>query len=334
MDNKVAPTTQKAPSVPPSPMMEMMKKYVNSKFGYNARALTDAKVTNVQQERFAYQIDMWTLMECRKMKKMTKPYAGENVPNAANRNEWEFSFDRPPTDFKKTKNDVRNLEETRWTTICAKCSGFCRYMCSSCKGDGGKPCYYCKVNALTAGDLDNKKACSHCNDSNVIQCSTCKSTGMIDCKRCKGCGKLLHWYQMKIKWYSIHSVSYQTNTKIPPKMIPKLIRQVPGKKDFWSYDQKWAKTDTFDKYFQNAFVKQHPNSQIKIEQLTEDFNKKHFKKAKKSCRIVQFKCEIQKIGITEVEYEAKDFTNKEDKEAGMSDGSRRNSFDSFFFSYR
>ncbi|UJR24655.1 hypothetical protein I4U23_006029 [Adineta vaga] len=316
MANKITPASEKSGTgSSSSPMMDMMNTYVKSKFGYNTTALTNAKLTG-QNERAAYQIDMWTLMECRKTKRMTQPYNGENIPSATNRNEWEFDFDRPPTDLKKTKNDVRTLEQTRWTTICRKCSGFCRYMCSSCKGDGGKPCYHCKVKALTDTDLSNKKTCSHCHDSNVIVCNTCKSTGMVDCKRCKGCGKLLHWYQMKIKWYSIHSVSYQSNTKLPMKIIPKLIRKAPGNKDFWEIDQKWTKTDTFDKYFQNTFVKQHPNSQINIEKLTEDFNKKHGSKAKKNCRIVQFKSIIQKLDITEVEYEAKDFTNKEDKEMG------------------
>ena len=82
--------------------MDMMNTYVKSKFGYNTTALTNAKLTG-QNERAAYQIDMWTLMECRKTKRMTQPYNGENIPSATNRNEWEFDFDRPPTDLKKTK---------------------------------------------------------------------------------------------------------------------------------------------------------------------------------------------------------------------------------------
>ncbi|CAF0767268.1 unnamed protein product [Adineta steineri] len=313
MANKVTPATGKSTSDgSSSPMLDLMKTYVKSKFSYNAKPLTNAKVTNVQQEHYAYQIDIWTLMECRTKKKINQPYNNETIANEGNRNEWDFDFERPAIDAKTKKTEVRNLDQTRWTNICLKCSGFNRYACSSCKGDGGKPCYHCKIKALTDNGLGSKKPCKYCNDSGVIHCLKCKSTGLVECTSCKGCGKILHYYQLSVKWYTIHSVSYLTNTDLPPKIIHK----APDKKNISITDQKWSKTDSIEKYFQTAFASQQKNPPIKLEQLTEDFNKKHVTKAKKNCRIVQMKCEIQKLDVTEVEYEAEGFKNKHDPKMG------------------
>jgi len=313
MANKIAPGAEKAlPPSETSPWLEIMKTYVKSKSGYQPNALETAKVTHVGQEHFAYQIDLWTLMECRQIKKKQEPYCGETISAVALVNEWDYDFERPETDLKKPQKDVRNLEQTRYTTACSKCNGYGRYLCSSCNGDGGKACYHCKVRALTDAGL-HKKPCSSCKDSRIMHCSSCKSTGLTDCKRCKSSGKILHWYQLVIKWYTIHSVSYQTNTPLPNK----LIHKAQGKKPYVLLkDEKWTNNNSFEKFLENSFTKQHPNSPVKPEKIIEEFNEKHSKKTNKNCRIVKVHCEIQTLDITEVEYETEDFKNKNDKNMG------------------
>ena len=135
---------------------------------------------------------------------------------------------------------------------------------------------------------------------------------MVDCDRCEKQGKLLNWYQLTIQWYVIHSVAYQANTPLPPK----LINTAPGKEIYKSFDEKWSNAHSFINDFQNAFANQHTSFPVKLQETADEFNKKHLTKMKKTSQIVQLKLVIQKLNITEVEYEIEELTNKRDANIG------------------
>ncbi len=102
MANRITPAGETPP--PPSlssPSLDLMKTYVQSKCCYHSSALTNAKVTYVEKERMAYQIDLWTLMEYRQVEKKQRPYKNEPTPHEALHNEWDYNFQQPPTVLNK-----------------------------------------------------------------------------------------------------------------------------------------------------------------------------------------------------------------------------------------
>jgi len=54
--------------------------HVDSKLCYHLDPMKTAKFIT-KHNRFAYQIDLWTLMDRRKLKKCEKPYDSEPTPN-------------------------------------------------------------------------------------------------------------------------------------------------------------------------------------------------------------------------------------------------------------
>lgn len=133
----------------------------------------------------------------------------------------------------------------------------------------------------------------------------------MKCSRCKTVGTLLFWWQLHIKWYTIYSVSYQTNTPITTRKI----RKAPTKQQYDDYDEKWSYIDTFREQFEKKFSSQK-NSEypVKIEELAQEFEKKHLNKTKKDRRIVRLKWNVQILNITEVVYELEGYTNNRMKD--------------------
>jgi len=144
---------------------------------------------------------------------------------------------------------------------------------------------------ITQTSQQPRQPCSHCFDSGIIRCSACNFTGIANCPRCRACGQLLQWYQLAIEWSTIHSVSYQSNTSLPRK----IIRDAPGKQTYWTIDQKWSNADSFDNYFRNAFANQNTPYPVKLDELNDDFNKNHLEKINSNARIVQVKWNIKKV---------------------------------------
>lgn len=296
---------------PSSPFLDLLKTYVASKCCYHSIALTSAQIINVRKGRVAYQIDLWTLRESRWLKKREKPYNGEPAPNKPLLNAWVYQVPPPSTDLKKKQKETRDLSDTFCKSTCPGCNGAGRYRCRSCGGNAGKRCYSCMK---TDGDPFYHDICRKCNGTGIIRCSNCNSTGIADCSRCNTRGQLLQWYELRLEWYGIHSVSYQSNTPLPPKLICK----APNKESYWSVDQAWSNSNVFDNYFQSTFAKQITEYPVKLDEITKEFNNKHARKLKSNSQIVKLKCEIQKLNITEVEYEAEGYVNKRNENMGKS----------------
>ncbi|CAF1161589.1 unnamed protein product, partial [Rotaria sordida] len=314
----IPPPVVSAAAVPPpsspSALLDLMKKYVQSKVCYNSAALTNARVTNVKQGCIAYQIDLSTLVESRSLEKLEKPYNGESTPAQALLNAWDYEFQQPTT-LKKYQKDTHDLIQASSKAVCPECKGATRFQCSSCGGNGRTACHYCSINASTqnSDQMYDRSVCSYCNNTRVTHCSTCNSTGAVDCTRCGTHGYILQWYQLTIEWYTIHSISLQSNTSLPAEIIYK----APGKQSCWQFDQKWSNACSFNNYFQSVFAKQRAEFPVKLDSLTEDFTKNHLEKVQNDGLIIRLKCEIQKLDIIEVEYEAEGFINKTDENMGM-----------------
>ncbi|MCC7159989.1 MAG: hypothetical protein IT281_10705 [Ignavibacteria bacterium] len=291
-----------------------MKTYVQSKACYNSSALTNARVTNVKQGSIAYQIDLWTLMESRSLEKREKPYNGEATPAQTLLNAWDYQFQQQPT-LKAHQKETHDLTQTCSKIVCPDCSGAARSRCPSCQGNGRQPCNYCRINSSTqiSGEIYDKSVCSYCNDTGVINCSACNSTGIVDCSRCRTRGHILQWYELIIEWFTIHTVSLQSNTALSAE----IVYEAPGKQPCWLFDQNWSNAYSFNNYFQSAFAKQRAEFPVKLDKLTKDFTKNHLEKIDNDCLIIRLKCEIQKLDIIEVEYEAEGFTNETDTNMGI-----------------
>jgi hypothetical protein len=294
MSNKIAPIPTNI-SNPADTLMEYMRMHVDSKLCYHSDPMKTAKFIT-KHNRFAYQIDLWTLMDRRKLKKCEKPYDGEPTPNTKFIDVFDYKYELPDTVLKKPKKVFSNLEKTQWKADCPDCSGNGMKTCKACKGNGYTRCRFC----LGGG------SCLHCDGSGRIGCSRCNRKGDVKCGRCKTVGSLLFWWKLHIKWYTIHSVSYQTNTP----MTPRKIRKAPTKGHYDDYDKKWSYIDTFREQFEQKFTSQK-NSEypVKLEELAQEFEKKHLKKTKKDRRIVKLAWNIQILNITEVVYQLQGYTN-------------------------
>lgn len=305
----VLPATRPAPSSSLE-LLNLMKTYVRSKSCYNPSVLENAKVTDIKQGGIAYQVDIWTLSESRSLEKLERPYNGEATPAQNVRNAWDYEFGQP-TNIRKYLKEIHNLKETCSRVICSNCNGTIRIRCSSCGGAGKVSCVHCKLNSPVQGNY--KKYCSYCNGTCVILCSTCNSAGMIHCSRCSARGHLLQWYQLTVEWCVMHSVSFQSNTALPNE----IIYEAPGKQPCWLYEQKWSSSQSFDHYFQSIFDRQQTEFPVKLDRLTNDYIKHHLRKIEKNFLIIKLKCEIQKLDIIMVEYEADGYKNPIDPNMGM-----------------
>lgn len=314
MTNRVEPTTE-VPSAPKesSPFLDLLKSHVNSKLCYNSSALDKAKVGKVDKSQVAYQIDLWTLVETRELKRLQKPYQNEPVPGQPVQQAWSYDFRSPATVLSGKKKEVHNLLDTHTVTVCSECNGVGRHTCPSCQGACAKPCTNCSMEVLPNTDkILYRKTCSFCKGSALEQCTTCDTIGYVNCKRCDKRGKIRHWYELTIQRYTIHSVSFQSNSQLPPKIIKKST----GKEVYWSNDQEWSKTTPLLEHLKKQLPDQQASFPVKAQEIVEDYDKKHLKNIKENCEISRIKCEVRKLSIAEVEYELDGYVNKKYQNMG------------------
>ena len=308
MANRIQPApTASSPSS--AALLNLLKGYVKSKACYHPAALENARVTNMDQGCGAYHIDLWTLVEHRVLKQAHRPYNGEITPDQPAGDKWAYTFQQPSTIVKDKHTEVRDLEHTRRRTVCPQCNGMGHGVCYSCKGQVGKPCHYC-TNRPAASSVN--QPCSHCQGSRTIRCTVCNATGVANCPRCRTHGQVLQWYQIVMEWTTNHSTTYQTNTSLPLE----LVRNTPGKQTCWAIDQKWSYGESFDNYFRNAFENQNTSYPVKLNEISDDFNKNHLLKVNDDARIVQIKWDIKKLDIFEIEYELEGYENKKNRHMG------------------
>lgn len=80
MSNKVAPTPANI-HTSDNPLMDYLRTYVDSKLCYHSDTLKTAQFIT-RHSRFAYQIDSWTLMDRRELKKNVKNHTMVNQLHA------------------------------------------------------------------------------------------------------------------------------------------------------------------------------------------------------------------------------------------------------------
>lgn len=322
MTNRVTPTTElpqsdlkpsaskelsSSDSQTSSPFLDLLKSHVNSKLCYNSSALTKAKVDKVDKSQVAYQVDLWTLIETRELKKLQKPYHNEPAPGQAVQKAWSYDFRSPATVLNRKQKEVHDLLETHSVSTCSECDGVGRHTCPTCQGSCAQACSNCSMEVLPNSDkIYHRKTCLSCKGTGLEQCKTCDTMGYVNCKRCDKRGKILHWYQLTIQRYTIHSVSFQSNSLLPPK----IIKKSPGKEVYWSNDQEWSKATSLVEHFQKKLPDQQTTFPVKPQEIAEDYDKKHLKHIKENCEISRIKCEIQKLSIAEVEYKLEGYVNK------------------------
>ncbi|CAF1251400.1 unnamed protein product [Adineta ricciae] len=239
MASKVAPAPDTS-----SPFLDIMKTYVQSKICYHPSALMNANVTNVNTKAAAYQIDLWTLIDRRTIEQQGRPYNGENTPQEQLRDPWSYDFGRPAIVLENRQKSVHDLMQTSWKAVCSKCNGHGMHNCAFCHGRGRRACTHCRT---TGNSTQHAHQCTSCHGTHTVKCSNCRGHGKVSCARCNRRGVLLHWHRLTIEWYTLHSVSYQSNTPLPVKKI----KQAPGKQNYLSFEQGWSQTAQFDQYFQS-----------------------------------------------------------------------------------
>ena len=311
MANRIEPAFE-ASALSSSALLNLMQGYVKSKACYHSAALENARITNIDQGCGAYEIDLWTLVEHRELRQTYQPYNDELTPDQPAGDKWAYIFQQPATILNQKHTQIQDLEQTRRRIVCSQCTGAGHNVCHSCKGKVGRPCHYCRNKRPPANSTQPRQPCSHCHDSGIIRCTTCNSTGVSNCPRCQARGQVLQWYQLMVEWSTIHSTSYQSNTSLPRKVI----RDAPGKQSYWSIDQKWSYSDSFDNVFRNAFNNQTTSHPVKLNELNDDFNKNHLQKLNDNARIVQIKWDIKKLDIFEIECELDGYENKRNPHMG------------------
>ncbi|CAF1514945.1 unnamed protein product, partial [Didymodactylos carnosus] len=297
---------------PPPPLgfpdyLPYFKRYIDSKWCYHSSAVATATIIDVQ-DKFAFQIDIWSLIEQRWLDWDENPYRGEETPNEPVGDIWSFHFNVPITIIEGKRTDYINLYHTQDKTICLSCDGAGIRTCSSCDGAGHIDCNVCK----RSGTQANGEKCSNCDGRGITQCSSCGTTGKQNCSRCDTVGWLLRWAVIRVKWFTIHSVLYEQNSTLPEKRI----RKAP-KTDFCTRDIPWSTDYTLDNYSDLfKYIQQYSPIQFQ-NHITEEYQKKHLSKADRSDRkMVKLSCSISQIPVKEILYTTGNHINKADPKKG------------------
>ncbi|CAF3924966.1 unnamed protein product, partial [Rotaria magnacalcarata] len=274
------------------------KQYIGSKLCYSAAPLDQSKLIKTQ-ERVAYRVDMWTLMENRTLEWTTKPYRGEDTPNLAVENlfQWEEnSFVYPRTDVEGIVKKSYPLEDTQTKIMC----GFCR-------GQGAQKCARC----YGQGHLIPQNGYS-------TRCVACNGQGKLNCTHCDGSGLLLKVATLKFEWESISSVSCYQNTFLPDK----LIRLRRNKAVVFDSDIEWKSSMVLTSFpgFIETIQERTPGDFS--DKLIKDIQKQYqthyiqLKKPTQSNRITRIKCLIRQVDVLEVDYRLDGYINKVGRNKG------------------
>ncbi|CAF0947772.1 unnamed protein product [Adineta steineri] len=263
---------------------------VKSKFCYNSGPIDTATFIKSQQ-RIAYWVEMWTLMEHRSVKTEERPYKGESASGQAAGNIFDLKnlpIQTPQTNIKGTQKTSCPLVNTQRKVICGQCNGRGKQQCASCAAQG-----HLIPNA----------------NNNNTQCTTCRGTGNLNCTKCVGACFLLRWEVLTIEWNTKQTVSAYQNTFLPEKKI----RFRPKKKVFFDADHDWNNFVLLTNYpdlYETIAIRTPPDMARKFGQDIEKQYLTHYAALKPSIIMRQMKILIRQVDIIEIDYQLEGYTNK------------------------
>ena len=284
------------PTLPDNPYdFEHFKHYIDQKLCYNSAPLTQSAFIKAQ-ERIAYRIDMWTLMEQRSVEWRTKPYTNEETPGKTLGNifHWEdLPFETPRADLEREVKASCPLKDTQ-----------CKIRCTSCNGKGTQPCPSCHGQ----GHIIPRSGGS-------TLCPRCRGQGRLNCSTCTGSGLCLKWAVLTVKWNSFNTVSCCQNTFLPEKMIRRRL----NKSIFFDGEQEWANNiflTSYNELYQNIHGRVPADLSDKLGKELQKQYQTHFIQKKQSTLIRRIKCLIRQVDIIEVDYRLEGYVNKGEQHRG------------------
>ena len=269
--------------------------YVKDKACYNATPVTNAKIVQAQ-ERVAYRVDLWTLMEHRSVEWKEKPYRGESAtgqPLLDIFNLKDLPFETPATVIRGTQKVSHSLEYTQRKIACTSCTGKGSAPCGSCYGQG--------------------HVIPRCNQR--TQCSKCHGQGTLNCTKCKGSGFLLTLAVLTVEWNTIHTEACYQNTFLPEKLILKRLK----KSVFYDEDYEWNNSLFLTGYgtlYETIGARSPPDLAKKFGQDIQKQYHTHFARLKKQMIIRRMKCLIRQVEIIETDYQLEGYINKSEQHSG------------------
>lgn len=285
----VGPLNQ-TPTLPADPYsLSHFQLYIKSKPCYNATPVADAKILK-SQERIAYRVDLWTLMEHRSIVWKERPYRDESVPGQAVLdifNVKDLPFETPGTVVKGTLKIEHPLEHTQRKIMCPLCTGKGSTPCSPCYGQG---------QVIP-------------RNNNRTQCSKCHGQGKLNCTKCKGSGFLLTFAVLTVGWNTIHTEACYQNTFLPEKLILKRLK----KSVFYDEDKEWNNSlflTGLGALYDTISAQSPPDLAKKFGQDIQKQYQTHFARLKDQMMIRRIKCLIRQVEIIEVDYQLKGYVNK------------------------
>ena len=269
--------------------------YVKDKSCYNATPVADAKIVQAQ-ERVAYRVDMWTLMEHRSVEWKERPYRDEPAPGQPLLdifNVKDLPFETPGTIIKGTPKLSHPLEYTQRKITCTSCTGKGRTPCGSCYGQG-------------QGILRNNQ---------TTQCSKCRGQGTLNCTKCIGSGFLLTFAVLTVEWNTIHTEACYQNTFLPEKFILNRLK----KSVFYDEDYEWNNSLFLTGYgtlYETIGARSPPDLAKKFGQDIQKQYQTHFARLKDQMMICRIKCLIRQVEIIETDYQLEGYINKSERHSG------------------
>ncbi|CAF3286972.1 unnamed protein product [Rotaria socialis] len=274
------------------------RKYIGSKLCYNAAPLDQSKIIKTQ-ERVAYRVDIWTLMENRTLEWTTKPYRDEDTPNRTVGNifDWDdISFDCPRADVEGIVKKSYPLEDTQAKIVCGFCRGQGAQKCAQCYGQG----HFIPQNGYST------------------RCLACNGQGTLSCVHCDRSGFLLKVATLKFEWESINSVNCYQNTFLPDKLI-RLRRNKPV---VFDGAIKWNSSMVLTNFPELIETLQGQTPGDLSDKLIKDIQKQYLthyirlKKPTQSNRITKIKCLVRQVDVIEIDYRLDGYINKVGRNKG------------------
>lgn len=288
--SKVTPTTVKlnpvANSTNSDKELQYLMNYVNTKAFYHPAAARNAKVVN-REQKIAFQVEIWTLMEKRSTETKEKPFdekpaLGEDLGDIFDQ---KYSYTAPQTNLPEKKREYYDLNNTRQKLICPSCQGKGTVRCRLCNETGqkfGKPCM------------------------------VCNGEGSSVCKKCSKIGSIVRWERLNIEWYTIYSVSYPRNTFLPDEHV----KEAKDKDVVFDGDEKCIK-ESLDSTFPHLLKEITTKSPHDFAPfIDKQFCNEHFTKKNSSTRIWKIKCLIQQLDIMEIDYQSGTLQNTKNASKG------------------
>lgn len=287
--NRVAPTDNDINSMDPSEyesneyidneiLHKYFLKYVSGKSCYHQHAVQEAQI-NKQVKKFAFEIEIWTVIEKRTTDWEEKPNDNLDAPGDAVGDVFEkYHYNSPDTTLEKTQRGGELLMNTR-----------IREICPGCNGDGKVKCFICGGKGITLGKT----------------CPSCKGNGTKECNRCERQGKVIRTARLNIEWRKIHSDCYHHNTFLPDDCIKNA-----KSKQCLVDSEEFCRDQSLDATFPHLRGEIQKNCPVNFSPfLKKQFDAKHLKEVNATTIIRKIKCRIQMIEILEVHYQSDTYIN-------------------------